>query len=353
MVFDFGSEMYVWSGKMAPLEARKKAFELAKELWDGGYDYSECAINPIFQRPTSAELSKGQQRPDWALLRSAKQHMEPCLFREKFFDWPDKSALIKVKTQENEDKPVSTANDISSLEPYDAQLMLDHQLDDPDLELEGSHLGRGTEYYDQAERRLHQVYTPTLLTWQLMFTDLFKLDIDVKCQSLALAGLWESAFGWRVSRSIPLPGHVYYPMAISNHRDGQGSERPAVCARPSGPRSFLLLHLARSPGAAHRPGRLCSENSGAGWGARAARPSPARTRAPRFPGHIPRYLSRCVFHHLIQSPHVPCFSRTDGRSQRKTRRSRRPDGLAPLLCSRREGRRGPPAASAALCPGVA
>lgn len=156
MVFDFGCEMYVWSGKMAPLEARKKAMQLAKELWNRGYDYSECAINPVFQRPTNAEQSKGEQRPDWALLRPAKQHMEPVLFREKFFDWPDKSNLIKVK--ESDEKAISSGTDITTLEPYDAQSMLDNQLDDPDLELEGSHLGRGVEYYDQAERRLQQVY---------------------------------------------------------------------------------------------------------------------------------------------------------------------------------------------------
>ena len=157
MVFDFGSEMYVWSGKMAPLEVRKKAMQLAKELWDQGYDYTECSINPVFQRSTPAEQSKGQQRPEWTLLRSAKQHMEPVLFREKFFDWPDKAGLIRVKMQDNDDKPISSGNDISSLEPYDAQLMLDLQLEDPDLELEGAHLGRGVEYYDEAERRLQQV----------------------------------------------------------------------------------------------------------------------------------------------------------------------------------------------------
>ena len=156
MVFDFGSEMFVWSGKMAPLESRKMAMQLAKELWNQGYDYTECVINPIFQRPTGHEQSKGSRRPEWTLLKAAKQHMEPVLFREKFFDWPDKSGLIKIKRQESEEKPVNVA-DISSLEPYDAQLMVDNELEDPDLELEGSHLGRGVEYYDEAERRLQQV----------------------------------------------------------------------------------------------------------------------------------------------------------------------------------------------------
>ena len=32
MVFDFGSEMYIWSGKFAPVERRKKAMDFAKDL---------------------------------------------------------------------------------------------------------------------------------------------------------------------------------------------------------------------------------------------------------------------------------------------------------------------------------
>lgn len=36
LVFDFGCEMYVWSGKTAPLEQKKKALRLARELWNEG-----------------------------------------------------------------------------------------------------------------------------------------------------------------------------------------------------------------------------------------------------------------------------------------------------------------------------
>ena len=46
-VFDFGPEMYVWSGKLAPTELRKTAASLAKDLWDQGYNYAECDINPL------------------------------------------------------------------------------------------------------------------------------------------------------------------------------------------------------------------------------------------------------------------------------------------------------------------
>ena len=47
LVFDFGSEMYVWTGKMVPFNQRKSAIRLAKELWDMGYDYSGNQVNPL------------------------------------------------------------------------------------------------------------------------------------------------------------------------------------------------------------------------------------------------------------------------------------------------------------------
>lgn len=35
-VFDFGSEMYVWSGKNAPIDDKKIALKLAKDIWNEG-----------------------------------------------------------------------------------------------------------------------------------------------------------------------------------------------------------------------------------------------------------------------------------------------------------------------------
>jgi len=46
-VFDFGSEMYVWTGKHVPFNRRKRALRLAVELWDAGYDYVGYDINPL------------------------------------------------------------------------------------------------------------------------------------------------------------------------------------------------------------------------------------------------------------------------------------------------------------------
>lgn len=47
LVFDFGSEMYIWHGKEVTLAQRKVAFQLAKHLWNGTFDYTNCDINPL------------------------------------------------------------------------------------------------------------------------------------------------------------------------------------------------------------------------------------------------------------------------------------------------------------------
>jgi len=46
-VFDFGSEMYVWTGKHVPLDVRRHVLKLAADLWQTGYDYSEFPVNPL------------------------------------------------------------------------------------------------------------------------------------------------------------------------------------------------------------------------------------------------------------------------------------------------------------------
>lgn len=47
LVFDFGSEVYVWHGKDVSLSDRKVAVKLGKQLYSGSYDYSNCRVNPL------------------------------------------------------------------------------------------------------------------------------------------------------------------------------------------------------------------------------------------------------------------------------------------------------------------
>lgn len=55
MVFDFGTEVYSWCGKLSSMEQRKAGLKLAKMLYQSGYDYTECDINPM--SPLACRLS--------------------------------------------------------------------------------------------------------------------------------------------------------------------------------------------------------------------------------------------------------------------------------------------------------
>ncbi|CAH2039431.1 unnamed protein product, partial [Iphiclides podalirius] len=176
IVFDFGSEMYIWFGKNVPLESRRRAAQLAQELYDDGYNYEECHVNPlnaaVYQgaREESTPLVKASKsRPEWTILSKVTQHMETILFKEKFLDWPDYSRVIKVKPQENKSNSVEIA-------PCDAEEMWSNEYQDPDLILEGSHLGRGTHYYDKDSMRHYDIKTKSVCKWVIQEYDYQKVE---------------------------------------------------------------------------------------------------------------------------------------------------------------------------------
>lgn len=151
LVFDFGSEMYIWSGKGASTDKKKLATHLATEMWQEGYDYSECTVCPISaasmigrRTMSKIDLKSAKVRPKWCLLAKLTQHVETILFREKFLDWPNVSRIIRIrgtKSKENVDGTVT-------IEVCNINNLLEENTIPVDLILEGTHLGRGTGWYD-------------------------------------------------------------------------------------------------------------------------------------------------------------------------------------------------------------
>ncbi|XP_071943115.1 uncharacterized protein [Antedon mediterranea] len=176
LVFDFGSELYLWQGRSTSVADRKLGLKLCQLIWDQGYDYSDYDINPIF--PSNPEKSKkGKSRPDWALFAKINERMETILFQCKFDDWPNDSRIIRVKSQDDSQKKEPMAE----LVAWDAKKMLAPSLDKGYLILEGTNLGRGTGtaslepakadiagYFDKFQSRGNEVVTISVATWHIM-----------------------------------------------------------------------------------------------------------------------------------------------------------------------------------------
>ncbi|KAJ8268682.1 hypothetical protein COCON_G00138540 [Conger conger] len=170
LVFDFGSEVYVWHGKDVTLAQRKVAFQLAKHLWNGTFDYTNCDINPLDPGDCNPLIPRqGQGRPDWAIFGRLTEHNETTLFKEKFLDWTEKTRL-SPKNDNEQEHPRGL-----ECQPYRAALMLPVLLTPVGMVLDGVNVGRGYGPVEGPDQRQLEVSTLSVDVWHILEFDYSRL----------------------------------------------------------------------------------------------------------------------------------------------------------------------------------
>lgn len=173
LVFDFGSEVYVWHGKEVTLAQRKIAFQLAKHLWNGTFDYENCDINPLDPGECNPLIPrKGQGRPDWAIFGRVTEHNETILFKEKFLDWTE----LKRPTEKNSGEVLHQKDDPrADVKPYDVTRMVATPQMTASTILDGVNVGRGYGLVEGDDRRQVEITTVSVDVWHILEFDYSRL----------------------------------------------------------------------------------------------------------------------------------------------------------------------------------
>lgn len=173
LVFDFGSEVYVWHGKEVTLAQRKIAFQLAKHLWNGTFDYENCDINPLDPGECNTLIPrKGQGRPDWAIFGRLTEHNETILFKEKFLDWTE----LKRPNEKNASELAQQKEDPrADVKPYDVTRMVPVPQTTAGTVLDGVNVGRGYGLVEGDDCRHFEIASVSVDVWHILEFDYSRL----------------------------------------------------------------------------------------------------------------------------------------------------------------------------------
>ncbi|XP_028268487.1 supervillin isoform X2 [Parambassis ranga] len=195
LVFDFGSEVYLWHGQDVSLRRRNVALQLTNQVWVGAYDYSNCRVNPLDPTQSNPSIQlRGEGRPVWALFGVLSQHNETALFREKFLDWTCRSGVSKEEAATIRDEtqvhltsvpaqlsqPVSPSSDV--LSPCDAKVLVSGQSLEGDsvihTVLSGVDVQRGHGVIMMEEGRKMELETLAVDTWHVQEFDDSEIPVE-------------------------------------------------------------------------------------------------------------------------------------------------------------------------------
>ncbi|XP_054908025.1 supervillin isoform X3 [Poeciliopsis prolifica] len=185
LVFDFGSEVYLWHGRDVSPSRKNVALQLTHQVWVGEYDYSNCRVNPL--DPTQCNPSvqpRGEGRPNWALLAVVSEDNQTALFREKFLSpmcGSDDTVEVASEGNAMQSLPVEPPS-IDVLTPCDIKALASGGLLEGDASvrtvLSGVDVHRGQGVITPEEGHQMELRTVSVDTWHVQEFDDSEIQVE-------------------------------------------------------------------------------------------------------------------------------------------------------------------------------